>query len=192
MNDYTTIVSHISFIYQAICFIIISLIIKGTFKYLYPLNDVYCYKEHYEAKNLNNWFWKFLFKEYKIGLVWYRIFQHGLAVIFWYVAYVLFYSHFPLYAQLVELAGLMIAYYAMCFEYDFYIIGKQQDLLLQYQRENENVYWLKKLYFSGYWLFMEVEHMNFIDHGYRLEKFQWSVLVGTLIYYATSLVFLIK
>jgi len=205
MNDFI-IIFHSFPIYQQIFWLIlISWIIKKVFSYLYPLLDVFCYKEHHEDKKVLTGFWQWLFKSYDIGkyknlLIRYRIFQHGLAVIFWFISYQIFYSKFPWYVQMFELLGLLACYYAMVFERKYYTIGKQEYLLSRYQETNENVYWLKRWYFAGYWLFMPVESSGdadgwetvHIDNGFRLWKFDLAYYIGLGVYYSVSVIYLFR
>ena len=203
MTDPKIILSHLPHFLQLAIFIAVSLAFKAIFSYEAPLTDVFAYKEHYESGNLCNWFWRRLFrkstgKDGNVQVPLYRVLQAANHIIFWALAFIIFYRYFPWYVWAAEGTGVLLSYYFMVYERLYYKIAKQESLLLTFQSENINTYWLSdRLYFSGYWLFVKKESVLFntgdtirIDNGFRLWKFDLSCLIGIAVLILTSFIFL--
>ena len=117
---------------------------------------------------------KLLFKEYsykgKPLYPFYRIFQGALDLLcLWY-----------LWNQSIwQLAGFCIAWYLMSKEYLYYIIAGQIHLTREYEYTKADVYWLKRIYFSGWWLFRR---------GYNYGLFRYSAIIGFIALIISNLI----
>lgn len=180
-----------------ILFIIIDWIFKAVFsEWLYPYIDAKLYAGIYENKikrylHYSNKFWKWLFKEQDIKIFKmtfedavprYRVFQKIILLGYWITAHFVFYKHFTWWVEAVCLFGVLAAYYFMKFERKYYYWAGQEKLMYEYQINNVNVFWLKRIYFSGYWLFRK---------GFIGWKFDLSSAIGTTVLYLSTIVFLI-
>lgn len=175
----------------------ISFLLKTIFSYLYPKIDVKLYKENFEDKISKGIscgkFLDWLFTIKRIGgfegaLPYYRIFQKTILITFWGLSYLFFYKQFSLWIFIIDFViGILFgAYYWMVYERKYYKLGRQEYLLIEMHLNNNNPYWLKRIWFSGYWLFKS----NGQDNGFRLWKFDMSFVIGLAIMYITSAVFL--
>ena len=189
--------------------IAISVILKSIFNYLHPKIDSEAYGVRYEKmiEKLKDagLFWNWIFTEYKLTkteyyrsaynniltvrvstgntiVPKYRVMQNGILLLYWTAAYWLFYVHFPWWVTVIDVGGgLVSAYYCMVWERLYYKIGGQDKEIYEYQSKNEDVYWLKRIYFSGKWLFAG---------GFAGWKFDVSAAIGLIIMYLCSLIFL--
>lgn len=169
-----------------------SLIFKTLFAYIYPKFDVLCYYEHYEKKRLSNWFWRLLFWEkdikifgtlYKNAVPIYRVLHSLVMIIYWFIAWILFYQYFAWYIFIIDaVIGVAWAYYFMTFERFYYRISNTLMDLFEYQIKKLDVFWLKRIYFSGHWLFQK----EFI-----VWHFDLSAAIGLAIMYLTSIIYFI-
>lgn len=182
--------------------ILISLALKFTFSYIYPKFDVLCYYKVLEQKIDKgidvNWFWRWLFKRqditifgklYRQAVPRYRI-LHALVLIgYWSMAWFFFYQlmdsniWLSLLAFIIDAGiGIGTAFYFMLFERLYYKFSDTEGDLLRYQRENLDVWWLKRDWYFGKICFKVV----FLVHVFNECAF-W----GGLAMYLTSLIFLI-
>jgi hypothetical protein len=174
--------------------ILISAALKTLFSWLYPKIDVELYQKKFEARISKGiscgkfWDWLFTVKDigsFKNAVPYYRVFQKSIIVIYWGAAAVFFYLNFPFYIFLIDVIGgvFLGAYYWMLYERKYYTMAGQEKHMYEYQVNKVDVYWLKRIYFSGYWLFR---------NGFTGWKFDLSAVIGLVILYLTSLIYLIK
>jgi hypothetical protein len=177
--------------------ILISIILKILFSYLYVKFDVLCYYNVYQQKIEKgikvNWFFDWLFKKqdvkifgtiYKQSVPRYRVLHGGIMVVFWFLAFIFFYSSFAWYIFIIDaVIGIAWAYYFMTFERFYFTISDTVSELIRYQRENLDVYWLKRKWFYGDICF----RISFLVH-----VFDESAFTGLIGMYLTSLIFLIQ
>ena len=123
------------------------------------LIDVLCYGILHEQYGFN-FFWTIVYN----GIAYYplyRIFQGILDIgsMYW------------VYKQrgIYQLIGMILAWYFMVKEMLYYIILNQWDLLYSFQTYNIDVYWLKRVWFSGLWIFA---------NGFTVDNFIVSFAVG--------------
>jgi hypothetical protein len=121
----------------------------------------YCYEN-------KQWFKTWLFKEFQfkgITIVpFYRLLQGTLDIIAIYLTY----DWFGLWNTL----AMLVAWYLMFKEYAYYIFMNQLRYLEIFEEENLNVYWLKRFYFSGWFLFKD---------KFTVKKFQLSFILSVII-----------
>jgi hypothetical protein len=176
----------------ALHYILISLVLKAVFAYIYPLIDVKLYKERYEDKRLTNWFLKFLFTKKDLpgfpgALPYYRVFQFMIQAVYWIAAWFIFYKHISITVFIVDaVVGLIWAFYWMKHEREYYRIAKQDYLLDEYRVQWTDVYWLKRWWYSGRWIFRKSYY-----GGFTTMRFNISAGIGTAGYYLTTLIYLI-
>jgi hypothetical protein len=92
---------------------------------------------------------------------------------------------------LTDIAVLLIAIYFMTKEGMYYIYlwqfktvkGYEQYVIKDGVINNENTYWLKRLYFAGWFLFPTTtnEPLHLTDYGFRARVFWFSFSTGWLI-----------
>jgi len=176
--------------------LIISIALKTSFSYLYPWIDVKLYQKRYEEKIskgiscgwlVDNLFTRKNIAGYENSVPYYRVFQHSITVLFWGLAYIFFYSvlpfHFLLFAFDFLIGILAGSYYWMLYERLYYRIAHQDGIMYSYQADHTDVYWLKRVWFSGLWLFKK---------EFAGWKFDMSALIGAIIMYLSSLIHLIN
>lgn len=173
-----------------------SLVIKTIFNYLFPKVDVECYYWKYEQTiqkgKSAGWFFDWLFTEkdmtifgefYPKSVPYYRVFHASIGILYWLIAWFLFYQYLPWYVFAVDaVLGVAWAYYFMLYERKFYTIADIVDELTRYQRERENVYWLKRKWFYGYFCFR---------NEFLVWEFDKSAFIGFIGIYFTSIIYLI-
>jgi hypothetical protein len=182
--------------------ILISFALKTVFAYIYPKIDVECFYKRFEQKIEKNisagkfFNWLFVKKDVKVfGTIYkqavprYRIFHATVMVIYWLAAWFFFYQYLDSNIWLCLLvfgidAGLGVAwaYWKMLFERLYYTISDTIQDLLRYQRDNVDVYWLKRKWFYGYFCF----RISFLVH-----VFDESAFIGLIGMYLTSIIYLI-
>lgn len=129
---------------------------------LLALTDAILYGYFYAKKGntLGFLFWELQYKGHTVVPV-YRILQGLLDITAMYLVYT--------YSGLIPLIGFIVAWYLMLKEYLYYIFMWQWQELLNYETDVEDVYWLERVYFSGYWLFR---------NGFKFWRFTVSAVVG--------------
>ena len=140
--------------------------------------DALLYGYYYEQKKNKLWFlfWELHYKGRNILPV-YRILQGSLDII----ALHLVYTN----SGLIPLIGFMAAWYLMLKEFSYYILLWQWQVMLDYENNNEDVYWLKRIYFSGYWLFKFPRDSL---HKYTFRKFAISAVTGLILIIVSNLI----
>ena len=124
--------------------------------------DALMYGYFYEKKKykLLFIFWELSYKG-KTVLPVYRIIQGVLDGAALYILYINY--------GVIPLVGFVLAWYLMLKEYLYYIMLWQWQILLNYETYVEDTYWLKRIYFSGYWLF---------KNGFKFWRFTLSAAIG--------------
>jgi hypothetical protein len=104
-------------------------------------------------------------------------------IIYWFLAWLFFYQYFAWYIFIIDaVIGIACAYYFMTFERFYYRISNTLMDLFEYQIKKLDVFWLKRIYFSGHWLF---------EKEFIVWRFDMSAAIGLAIMYLTSLIYLI-
>lgn len=124
---------------------------------------VYGYFWEKRKNKLGFVFWSLKYKERNIYPV-YRTIQGILDISSIYVVY-----H---YNGLIPAMGFILSWYFMTKEYLYYVCLWQWQVILNYENNNEDVYWLKRIWFSGLWLF---------GNKYTFLKFTFSFILGLAI-----------
>ena len=134
--------------------------------------DALLYGYFYEQKKNKLWvlFWELHYKSRVIVPV-YRLLQGLLDV----VAMYLVYDNMGI----IGLIAFMVAWYCMLKEFLYYVFLWQWQNLLNYETYAEDTYWLKRIYFSGYWLFRS---------GFKFKLFAVSAVIGLIILIISNLI----
>lgn len=195
---------------KILLFISISIVAKMVFRYIYPESDVDLYQRKYEngiSKGISQGkFYDWLFTRFRIEingklsntlLPYYRIEQSCKLLAYWFIYFQCMRLYVPVWLLLIDLSGVIIAYYFMVYEYQYYKIAKQIKLLSVFEQfdpqtmSNTNTYWLKRIYFSGKWLFKTQKQQNgYTDFGFKQKKFYFSFILGTYLMVFTSLIYI--
>lgn len=135
------------------------------------LLDALLYGYSYEQKKYKLWFlfWELHYKGRTVVPV-YRILQGLLDA----GALYLIYDNSGIYA----LIGFAIAWYLMLKEFLYYVFMWQWQQMLNYETYAQDVYWLIRLYFSGYWLF---------KNGFKFKLFALSAVTGLILLIISNL-----
>lgn len=137
-----------------------------------------------------NWFIRFLFKPWKPRWAkhnmypWYRILQKiweiGLVFSFIYLSIIL---GLPVWVIIVDLISLCIAFYFMYLERKYYDFSGTADDLVRMEAAVKagqlDTWWLKRIYFAGYWLF----------RPFTKAKFDNSTKFAQMIMFLSSFIF---
>jgi small-conductance mechanosensitive channel len=83
------------------------------------------------------------------------------------------------YSGIVPLAGFILAWYSMAKEYLYYIFMWQWQVMLNFENDDVDTYWLERIYFSGYWLFKS---------GFTFKRFTVSAAIGLIILIISNLI----
>ena len=122
--------------------------------------DSFFYGQHEYHNNLKWWFnpqWR------------YRILQKVVEVIGLAGVYFL--------AGLWCVAGCLMAHYFMLMDFLYYLWNRAAYQIFLFEQNKDNVFWLKRIYFSGYWLFPNSP----TDFGFKVWKFNLSALAGFIL-----------
>lgn len=134
--------------------------------------DALLYGYFYEQRKNKLWFlfWELHYKGRTIVPV-YRILQGLLDTGAMYLVYEN--------GGIIGLIGFMIAWYLMLKEFLYYVFMWQWQEMLNYETYAQDVYWLKRIYFSGYWLFR---------NGFKFKYFTGSAALGLIILILSNLI----
>lgn len=134
--------------------------------------DALLYGYFYEHKKyrLLFLFWELQYKG-RIVLPVYRLLQGLLDA----AALFLIYT----YSGLIPLAGFVIAWYSMLKEYLYYVFMWQWQVMLNFENDDIDTYWLERFYFSGFWLFR---------NGFKFKLFTASAFIGLIILIISNLI----
>lgn len=134
--------------------------------------DALLYGYFYEQKKCKLWvlFWELKYRGRAVVPV-YRLLQGLLDIGSMYLIYTQ--------SGLISLIGFILAWYLMLKEYLYYIILWQWQVILTYEDELQDVYWLKRIYFSGFWLFKK---------KYSFKWFTVSAILGLIILIISNLI----
>jgi len=134
--------------------------------------DAFLYGYFYEQKKNKLWilFWELEFKGRVIVPV-YRMLQGTLDIVALYLVYTN--------GGIIPLIGFIVAWYCMLKEYLYYIFMWQWQEMLNYETYAEDTYWLKRIYFSGLWLFRS---------GFKFWRFTLSAIAGLIILIISNLI----
>lgn len=134
--------------------------------------DALLYGYFYEQQKNKLWFlfWELKYKG-KVIVPIYRVLQGSLDILVMYLIYD--------YTGLYGLIGFVIAWYLMLKEFLYYVFMWQWQNLLNFETYDIDTYWLKRLYFSGYWLFKK---------GFKFKLFAGSAIAGLIILIISNLI----
>lgn len=134
--------------------------------------DALLYGYFYERKKnkLLFLFWELKYRGRIVAPV-YRLLQGLLDV----GALYLLYTHYGI----IPLAGFIVAWYCMLKEYLYYIFMWQWQVMLNFENDDVDTYWLERIYFSGFWLFRS---------GFSFKLFTVSAAFGLIILIISNLI----
>ena len=134
--------------------------------------DALLYGYFYEQRKNKLWFlfWELQYRGRVIVPV-YRILQGALDI----AAMYLVYDN----SGITGLIAFIVAWYLMLKEMLYYVFMWQWQNLLNYETYAEDTYWLKRIYFSGYWLFKK---------GFKFKLFAGSAAIGLIILIISNII----
>jgi len=134
--------------------------------------DALLYGYFYEQRKNKLWFlfWELQYRGRVIVPV-YRMLQGALDIAAMYLVYDS--------SGIIGLIAFIIAWYLMLKEMLYYVFMWQWQNLLNYETYAEDTYWLKRIYFSGYWLFKK---------GFKFKLFAGSAAIGLIILIISNII----